>query len=87
MMTALASMATPREVSRRHRNRPKRPIGETHLGENRLVIGLGQEAGERRKPTVQKKFQVAKLTIRQVPGWPLARALTKFARIRNFQAP
>ena len=42
-----------------HRQGPERPVGQAHLGDDPFVIGLAQEALQRREPADGQQLQVA----------------------------
>ena len=51
----------------RDRHRPQRAVGEAHVLDHAVVVGLAHEPLERIEPAVHQQFQVTDLPRRQVP--------------------
>ncbi len=51
----------------RDRHRPQRAVGQAHVVDDAVVLGLRQKALERRERAVQQQLDVAHLPVRQVP--------------------
>ena len=67
----------------RDRDRPQDAAGEAHVGQDGLVVGLAQEALERREAAVHQQLEIAELALGQVPGLAAARAaLDRLGRVR-----
>ena len=57
----------------RDRHRPERAVGEAHLLDDAVVVGLGEKALQRVEAAVHQELEVAGLAGREVPGRKLGR--------------
>ena len=55
------------------RHGPERPVGETHVFQDGLVVALAEEAGKRGEPAVHEQLEITELARGQVPGRPFDR--------------
>ena len=53
----------------RDRDRPQRTVGQAHVLQHRVVIGLVQKSFQRGKSATKQQLDIAQLPVAQVPGF------------------
>ncbi len=64
-------------------DRPQGLIGQPHVGDHRVVLLLRHEAAQRGKAPGGEEFEVADLSVRQIPRWDLHGCLFELCRPRG----
>ena len=53
----------------RDRHRPEAAVGQAHLVDDPVIVGLGQKALKRIETAIHQQLEIADLARAEIPGW------------------